>query len=368
MAGVIIVLSIIVYHLLDNFTETTEFVKMIFDILSPVTVAFVMFYIVNIPMKSIEKRLFKGDKLSKRMKRGLALMITLVLFIVFFTVVFLFAVPQLAESIGLLINQVPTYAVAVGVFLEEQFTKLNVSNDIIAQAETIWTNFIGGFANVMLGIVNSASSFVGRFISGIFNGIISTALAIYMLLGKEHLGSIFSRLWRAYSPKRLTEPVIKYLDIMDDSFEHFVRGQLMEALVLGIICYIGMLIFGFEYALLISFLVGITNVIPLFGPYIGAIPSFLLLLMVNPIHALWFLVYVAALQQVESNLIYPRVVGDAMGISGFWIMIAVVVGNSLFGIVGILMGIPLLSSLYTIIREATDKKLAVKEPIVQTED
>lgn len=361
MAGIVIGLSIIGYHILDNFTDTLDFLTMIQSILSPIVVAFVIFYIVNIPMKSVERVFFKKSKWGPKVNRSLSLVITLVFFVLFFTVFFIFAVPQLAESIALLINQIPEYAVLVGEFFETQFQALNVSDEIIEAAANVWSDFISSFADIMLSIVNSASSFVSSFITGIFNAVISTALAIYMLLGREQLASIISRLWRAYSPKKLTEPIIKYMDIIDHSFEQFIRGQLMEALILGIICYIGMLIFGFEYALVISFLVGITNVIPIFGPYIGAVPSLLLLLVVNPIHALWFIVYVMALQQVESNLIYPRVVGDAMGISGFWIMVAVIVGNSLFGITGILMGIPLLSSLYVIIKEATDKKIALRE-------
>lgn len=357
MAGLVIGLALIGYHILDNFTATVDFFKMLMNIASPITVGFVIFYIINIPMKSVERRLFKGDKLPAKIKRVLSLVITLVIGGVFFTTFFIFAIPQLVESIALLIDQIPDYAILIGVFMSEQFESLNLSSEVIEQAENIWTDFIGSFADIMLTIVNSASGFVSSFISGIFNAIISTALAIYMLLGKEHLTSIFSKLWQAYSPSKITQAFIKYLKIVDHSFEHFIRGQLMEALVLGIICYIGMLILGFEYALVISFLVGITNVIPLFGPYIGAVPSFLLLLVVNPIHALWFIVYVAALQQLESNIIYPRVVGDAMGISGFWIMVAVIVGNSLFGITGILMGIPLLSSMYIIIKEATEKRL-----------
>jgi len=359
MATILITIGMIVYHVLGNLMAVSLFLRKGLGILSPITVGFIMFYIINIPMKTIEKRLFSKRKLSAKLKRAFALSITLVLFALFFTVFFFFAVPQLAESIGLLVNQLPSYAVNAGVWLEEEFIRLNISSQILSQLENIWTDFIGSFASIMLGIVNSASFIVGRLVSGVFNLIISTALMVYMLLGKEHIASIFNRLWKAYSPKRLTEPTIKYLKIIDGSFEQFIRGQLMEALALGIVCYIGMSILGWEYALLISFIVGVTNVIPILGPYIGAIPSFFLLLMVNPIHAIWFILYVTVLQQLESNLLYPRIVGEAMGISGFWIMIAVVLGNNLFGVAGILMGIPLLSSFYTIIREITGKRLAV---------
>lgn len=360
MAGVVIAFSLIVYHILNNFTASRAFIQRLFQIISPITVAFVMFYMINIPMKAIENKVFKKLKLPKKIKRVMALLTTLIIFILLFTLFFVFAGPQLVRRVGILINLTPSYAAAAGNFINDQFSRLNVSNDIISQAETMWANFIGGFASMMMGVVDSASSIVSGFISGVFTGIISTVLAIYILLDKEHLASIIERLWQAYAPKKLKEPFISYVGIMNRAFEQFVRGQLVEALILGVICYIGMLIFGFEYPLLISFLIGLTNIIPLFGPYIGAVPSLLLLLVVNPVQALWFLVYVIVLQQIESNLIYPKVVGDAMGISGFWIMVAVIVGNSLFGIAGILIGIPLLSSVYAIVREATNKKLEEK--------
>jgi predicted PurR-regulated permease PerM len=148
---------------------------------------------------------------------------------------------------------------------------------------------------------------------------------------------------------------------MNKSFENFIRGQIVEAFIIGSICFVGMQIFGFQYALLISVIIGITNMIPMFGPYIGGIPSFLILVMVDPVKAIWFIVFLIVLQQVEGNIIYPRVVGTSMGLSGFWVLIAVIVGNNLFGILGIIIGIPIFSTIYTIVRELTTKRLKEKE-------
>lgn len=367
LAVTIITIALVAHHLLANMSAVFRFISWILDILSPLTVGFVIFYIINIPMKSLERIIFKRSKLSPSLKRATSLILTMVLFGIFLTLFILVAIPQLIESIANLVNQSGDIAASISDFFIRFFRDLNISDELIAQGEEIWTGFLGSFANVMMNLVNSATNLVSRFLSGVFSTIISMVLAVYMLLGKEHLGGTINKLWQAYSPKRITKPTLEYLGIIDNAFEQFVRGQLMEALVLGIVCYIGMLIFGFEYALLISFLVGVTNIIPIFGPYIGAIPSFLILLGVNPVHALWFIVYVTVLQQLEANLIYPRVVGEAMGISGFWIMIAVLVGNSLFGIVGILLGIPLLSSMYSIVREATEKRLAARVTSKMTE-
>lgn len=359
--SMLLALLIVVYQIVDNFDTSIAFVQTVWAILSPITGAFVIFYIINIPMKGIEGSIFKSEKIPKKLKRILSLIITLLLGGLLLAIFLIFAMPQLIRRVQLLIEQVPVYATAIGVFVNKQLVELNVSDELVSQAETLWTDFMGTFAAWIYGIINSFGTVITGFISSIFTAIISVAMALYMLLGKEHLQSIVSRLWRAYSPKSVTNAAVKYLHIVNESFEHFIRGQLLEALILGIICYIGMLIFGFEYPLLISFFVGLTNIIPLFGPYIGAVPSFLLLLMVNPIQALWFLVYLSVLQQIESNLIYPRVVGSSMGISGYFIMVAVIIGNSMFGIVGIIIGIPILSSLYIIIRESTERRIKERE-------
>lgn len=375
--AIFVVGSIITYHLLDNFTSMLEFFKMLTSIFSPITTGFVIAYIVNIPMKSVEKtlyetlpqkvklpkklRLSKKITVSKGIKRGSSLVVTLLIGAVFFTVIFSFALPQLVDSVNQLILQIPDYATSAGKYLQDQFIRLNVSQDIVDQAESIWSNFLDTLATVMLNVANTSVNFVSNFISGIFNAVLSTVLAIYMLLSKEKLKLTFRKLLYAFTNKKFSTPFVKYIKVIDNSFEHFIRGQMLEAVILGIVCYIGMIIFKFEYALLISMLVGLTNIIPLFGPYIGSVPAFLLLLMVNPVHAFWFILYVAVLQQIESNLIYPKVVGSSMGISGFWIIVAVVLGNSLFGIVGILLGIPLLSSFYTIVREIAERRLKEKK-------
>lgn len=358
--GGLIGLAIVIYHVVDNFSQTMDFVNMIMNVLSPILVGFAIAYVVNIPMKSVERVLFEKRNMSPKLKRVFAFLITIVIGIVFFVIIFSFALPQLINSVEQLVDQLPTLFDNVSLFATEQFERFDVPQDIIDQAKDIWESFLATFLGFVSNIAAITLGVVTRFISGFFNAILSTVMAIYILLSKESIGMTFKKVLYAFTPEKFNDPFIKYLKIMDDSFEHFIRGQLIEALVLGTICYIGMLIFRFDYPLLISVIVGLTNIIPLFGPYIGAVPSVLLLLMVNPISALWFIVYVSVLQQIESNLIYPRVVGTSVGLSGFWIIVAVVIGNSLFGILGILIGIPLLSTLYTIVGDIADKRLKNK--------
>lgn len=365
LVSIVILFAIIAYHLIDNFDTTMSSIASIFGIFSPIIGGFVLAYLLNIPMKAIEFKLLKKVKLKPSLKRVLSLVLTLVLVIGFFTVSVYFVLPQLISSLQQLQLEASTdYLSQLAAFFQEKFDQRNLSDDLINQILAVWESIVNGATSFMLSIADKALGAVSGIIAVVFNAIISTVLGLYILLSKEKLTQTFKKVFYAFTPKDFCDQATKYLRIINSSFENFIRGQIVEAFILGVVCYIGMLIFRFEYPLVISFLVGLTNIIPLFGPYIGAIPALLLLVIINPIQALWFVLFLIVLQQIESNLIYPRVVGSNMGISGFWIIFAVVVGNSLFGILGILLGIPLLSSLYIIVKEIAEKRLKEKHIVV----
>lgn len=366
LVGLVVIVGIIVFHLLDNFTSVLDFLSNILTVFSPIIGGFVLAYLLNIPMKAIEDNLFKKLKIKQGLKRSLSLVLTIVLVFGFIVLSISFVLPQLIASLQQLQFQATAENFAqLESLVEDLFIQLNLSDEIVNQILTIWTSIVSGATDFMLSLADQALNGVSSLLSVIFNTIISVVLGLYILLSKERLATTFKKTFYAFTSTSWCDRSTKYIKIVNHSFENFIRGQVVEAIILGIVCYIAMLIFGFEYPLVISFLVGITNIIPLFGPYIGAVPSFLLLFIVNPISALWFIVFLIVLQQVESNLIYPKVVGSNMGISGFWIIVAVVIGNSLFGIVGILLGIPLLSSVYVIVKEVAEKKLNEKNITIE---
>lgn len=357
LIGLMIGGLIALYHIFDNLNVSIAFMKNSWKVVSPIFVGFVIAFIVNIPMMGIEKLIFKKSRRKKSWHRLVSLLLTLFFIVIFAILIFAFTIPQLIDSINQLIENIDNYVADVGVFFNDTLIRLNLSQEVLDEALKIWKKLLDGTSKLMLNLANSTLTLFAGFISGIFNMIISLVLAIYMLLSKERLQLTFRKLFYAFYPVKGQRITQKYLGIVNASFVQFIRGQLLEAVVLGILCYIGMLIIGFEYPLLISVLIGITNVIPMFGPYIGGTPSFFLLLMVEPSSAFWFLLYLIVLQQIEGNLIYPRVVGTSLGISGFWILTALVIGNNLFGIMGILIGIPLFSSVYIIVKEITEEKL-----------
>jgi len=364
--SLVILFGIIMYHLLDNVTAIFNFIIGVLNVFSPIIGGFVLAYLLNIPMKAIENQLFRKLNTKPGMKRLFSLLFTLVLVIGFVVLSMWFVLPQLIESLQQLqFKATAEYFNQLESFVQDVFVQLKLGEDVINQILELWTSIVNGATDFLLSLADQALSGFAGMLAVVFNTIISVVLGIYILLSKERLMTTFKKVFYAFASLSWVEKSTQYLTIVNHSFESFIRGQVVEAFILGIVCYIAMLIFGFEYPLIISFLIGITNIIPLFGPYIGAVPSLLLLFIVNPISALWFVLFLVILQQIESNLIYPKVVGSNMGISGFWIIVAVVIGNSLFGILGILLGIPLFSSLYIIVKDIVARRLSEKNIIVE---
>lgn len=365
VVGMIITFGVMMYHLFGNFDSVLGFLQYIGRILMPLFIGFAIAYVINIPMRGVESllfdKIFKKFKVPLKLKRAISLLLTVVLFVLFTTVLLSFMIPQFTESITQFGSKIPTYVVDVSGFLNEKLVELNISDEIINQLVDVWNNFLSSLQTILGTIIASIKDFFFSLFDSIVTTILSTVLAIYMLISKESLILTLKKALHAYMPNKITEKTMKYMKLANSSFNHFIQGQMVEALILGVLCFVGMKLFGFEYAVLISVIVGLTNIIPLFGPYIGAIPSVLILLVVDPMQAVWFIVYVSVLQQIESNLIYPRVVGSSMGISGFWILIAVIVGNSMFGILGIILGIPLFSTIYEIVGEITENRLNKKK-------
>jgi predicted PurR-regulated permease PerM len=210
----------------------------------------------------------------------------------------------------------------------------------------------------------------------VFNAVLGFVFSLYVLASKEKLGANLCKTLTALLPEKKVERVTEIAALSDKTFTNFVTGQLTEALVIGALCFIGMLIFGMPYAVVVSVLVGFTALIPVFGAFIGTGVGAFLILMVDPMKALWFVVFIIVLQQLEGNLIYPRVVGKSVGLPGLLVLAAVTVGSGVGGILGMLLAVPVCSVIFTVCAQAIDARLAQKEadgmpssdPIPQTEE
>ncbi|MEG2311296.1 MAG: AI-2E family transporter, partial [Bacilli bacterium] len=304
-----------------------------------------------------KKLTLKNGKIWSKIKRPIALLLSLI--IVFGFVIFLLVliIPELKNAVTIFIDNIPIYQEKV----IDLANKLNLSNDTIQIIKNGWENLTDSlfsflknnskdFIQMTLGITTSI-------VSGIMNFILGLVFAIYMLADKEKLIKQTKKLLYALLPKKKVEKVLYVTTVSNRVFSKFITGQVTEAVIIGLLCFIGMLILHLPYASTISVLVGFTALIPVFGAFIGTAIGAILIFVVDPLGALIFITYIIILQQFEGNLIYPKVVGSSVGLPGIWVMLAVIIGGSLYGIVGMLLSVPICSILYVLLAKKVNEKL-----------
>ena len=354
--GATVFLTFLAIH---YWSSLTGLIGVLFSAASALIIGCVIAYVLNILMSFYEKHYFpknqsKAVEKSKRVVCMLAAMLTLVAVVV---LIIGLVLPELAACIRLLIAEIPVAIDSAVAWLEETGLLATVmTEDAVASLMSInWQEKmtelisvlaagVGGVAQVAVGAVSATVSVVAQFVIGLI-------FAIYLLIGKETLGGQVNRLMEHYLKPAWNEKIRYVVGIFDNSFHKFIVGQCIEAVVLGVLCIIGMTILRLPYAMMIGTLIGFTALIPVAGAYIGAGVGAFMILTVSPVQALIFLVFVVVLQQLEGNLIYPKVVGNSVGLPAIWVLVAVSLGGSMFGVVGMLIFIPLMSTLYALLKE-----------------
>lgn len=346
-----------------NIKDIMNFLYKFLGILKPFIWGIAIAFILNIPVKLIEKNL-GNSKFFKGMKRSFSITLTFLFFILAITLFILFVIPQLLSSISTLMNSIPEYLSQF-----EKFLEVNAINN--SQSQVMMQNIINELLNMWKEILKVTSQIVGTSLGylldftlgityGVINFFLSLILAIYMLASKEILISQLKLIIYAFVSKNKADRIIELGKMCNEMFSKFILGQCTEALVIGVLCFIGMIILKMPYALLISVVIGVTALIPVFGAFLGTIPSAFIILIIDPIKALWFIIFIIVLQQLEGNLIYPRVVGSSIGLSALWVMFAMIVGGSLFGIIGMLIGIPIFGVVFKILKRVANRKINEK--------
>lgn len=359
-----VVLCIFVYWLLHETERVTAFLGGIVSLLSPFVIGAALAFILNVPMRSIERFLLQGvQKLSIR--RAIAILLTIVIILLVIAVVVVLLVPQVDATVQSLVGELPAFfertEIAVGEFLEnnpEAMEWLNANTDL---EDFDWMSIVQKVAtiagNSVTVILNSAISVFGSIVSAIVTAIIAIVFAIYGLSRKEVLARQGRRLLYSFLPERISDEIIRIMRLTNSTFSNFISGQCLEACILGCMFAIAMAIFGMPYIPLVSVLVAVTALVPLVGAFVGCIFGALFILVDSPLLALWFVVLFLVLQQIEGNLIYPKVVGTSIGLPGMWVLLAVTIGADTMGVGGMLVMIPLASVLYALLREFTDFRL-----------
>ena len=265
--------------------------------------------------------------------------------------------PELINIGKMLIDNIPFYAEEISRLIEQYGEKIPDINNMIQEANIDIEGIKDQIINQISGLLTSSISIIGNIVSAIVNFFIGIVFAIYLLMDKEKLQNQAKKILYAYLRKERADKIVKIGSVSNSTFRSFFTVQCLEATILGILCMIGMLILKIPYAVSIGILVGVTALVPIVGAFIGVLIGAILILSVNPIKVITFIVFFLILQQVEGNLIYPRVVGNSVGLPGMWVLVAVTVGGSLGGILGMLIGVPIASIVYTLLKEDVNLKL-----------
>ena len=351
------------YWLLNNLTGVGDFIHRFFRLLFPFILGGVIAFILNIPMTKIEKFIKKKLKRKKTHFPVRTISITLALLIFFAVIVAIsfLLIPELIENIQLLISNIPQVVSDVqdwALKLADDYP--DIQKQIEAAFESNGTNFNDIVVTVLNHIINGSLNFVSSLVSGLFPVFTAVVFAIYMLNQKEQLVVGSKKLMYAYVKKQHADKVIDMARLANQTFSKFISGQCVEAVLLGCIFFAVLNLLGFPYALIISVLISITALIPMFGAMIAMVIGAVLIAVTSPIKAILFIIIFQIIQQIENNFIYPKVVGKSVGLSSMWTLLAVILGGSLMGIVGMIIGLPLASIIYAIIKNETNEHLAEK--------
>lgn len=330
---------------------------------SPFLLGGVMAFILNVPMRRIEKML--PLKRESKMRRPLSLCMTLVLVIGILLLVIFVVMPQLFETILSLQNSIPAFLMRLKVEAEKLFAENPDIAQYINRIQIDWKSFLEGvikfLSNGAGSVLSSTVSAAMSIINGVTTFVIGLVFAIYILLQKENLSRQFGKLMGAFLSDGVMARTLEILKLVSDTFSSFLAGQCLEAVILGSMFFITLSLVHLPYALLIGVLIAFTALIPMFGAFIGCAIGAFLMLMVKPLDALIFLIIFFVLQQIEGNLIYPHVVGNSVGLPSIWVLVAVTIGGSAMGIVGMLIFIPLCSVFYALLRRTVNERLEEKK-------
>lgn len=357
--------GVVLWWLLTHYILLGQGIGRLVGVLAPFIAGIALAYLLNLMMSSYERHifipLFKYRQRLQKLIRPLAIGATLVTLAAILSLLMVFIIPQLGDSISSLVESVPGYRDSAMVFLGQIAEQYPFLEDWVEGTLAQWQQIVQSLAEGVSEIALRVFSWTKSLTSGVITMVMGLIVSIYLLAGKEKYLDMLRKMLVAYLPDKRARQIMEVAALTNRSFSRFISGQLTEITILGCLCFIGMTVFRMPYPLLISVMIAVTALIPIFGAYMGTIPSAFLILMIDPMQAVWFVVFIICLQQVEGKIIYPKVVGSSIGLGGFWVLFALLVGGSLFGLPGMLIGIPIFAVCYTLIRQDMYKRLEKKK-------
>ena len=329
------------------------------DLIMPILIGAVIAVILNVPMRFLESHIWTKTKKKflKKMRRPVCFLLALIIIIGILTGIIYLVIPELIKALTVVFQGANGFINKLNSMSAAEIEELPFGNILLRiDWKEILTNIQNWLKNEGGMIINTAFGTVSSLVGGIFDFFMSVVFAIYILFGKDKIKQQACRLVRVWMPKKSGEWLIHAATVANINFRNFISGQSLEAVILGLLCFIGMLILQMPYAPMVSALVGVTALIPVVGAFIGVIIGAFMILTVDPMKAVIFVVFFIILQQFEGNVIYPRVMGSRVNLPGMWILAAVTIGGGIGGPVGMLLGVPIASTAYILFNESTDKR------------
>ena len=375
---IMVVAAILVYLIANNANNILDSILGFLGLIKPVIYGGVIAYILNPLMKWIRRKIIwvwekSGKKISEKgegMVTGISIFASLVFMICVIMVLSWLVIPQLVTSISSLVDSMPDKVSQYYYMLDKSIRNNECLADKFQDAalgladyteEMVESELLPWIQSDLLPSVNTlavqfANGLMG-FLTVLYNLFIGIIVAIYLLGSKKTFSAQAKKMLYALCKKEYADVILHYVKITDHMFSGFIVGKIVDSAIMGVICFCVMQVFGLPYAMLVSVIVGVTNIIPVFGPYIGLIPSVFLILLVSPMQALYFIIIIAILQQIDGNIIGPAILGESTGLSAFWVLFSILLFGGIWGIVGMIIGVPLFAVIYRIVADFINWKL-----------
>lgn len=359
----IIIFSVILVFSFIYIKPIWLFLMKVLELFMPFIIGIVIAFVLNILVIKIEKSFFSKVKIKEKSKHNLSITMAITFVFIFLTFLGLLIVPQVKNTTNIFIENIDDYQNNVSEILKKVGVNQNIQDTILMKTKEFGDKTVDYLKNNSGEVVKNVVGIATNLVTSLANITIAIIFAIYLLVDKERLLRQLNKLLMAYFPEKRVNKIKKIAISSNKTFASFVSGQFLEAFIIGVLCLIGMIILRIPYAATISVLVGFTALVPVFGAFIGTGLGAFLIFMVNPVKALVFIIFILILQQFEGNLIYPKVVGKSVNLPGIWVLVAVSIGASLSGIIGMLISVPIVSVCYSFLATNVNERLENKGKI-----
>ena len=368
---IIITIGIVFLNIISELDVFASMLARQLSFFQPVIMGLVMAYLFNFILEFTEKKVLIPKAKFKREKKVTRITSLVITYIVVFLLVYLFLyfiLPELIASIVGLANDIPTYITNISRLVMDFMDRFHITDEINVFILERWNEFMDNLVNFATGLIPLLGTTVRSIFSSVWNVVIGMIISIYLLFDKERYLALSRKVTIALFPDRIAKRTLELAKRADNIFGRFLSGKIIDSAIIGVLTFVILSVTNMPFKTLVSFIIGVTNIIPFFGPFIGAIPSFLLILFVAPVKALWFLVIILIIQQIDGNIIGPKILGDSLGISPFWILFSILIAGKLLGFIGMVLGVPLFVFIYSILKEFMEARLGEKGLPTETED